>query len=124
MTYEPTHIIARIHLMARIQWCRHQQQLHSVTRRERAGWRAEEDGLVDAVGSRDRTAFMQEKHCSQLTRYQCGLEDGKALLRFSTSTPWGMTGTEGLGSAPLTTPAQVNSRPIQAPQPAHVVARP
>ena len=38
MKYEPTNIISRI------QWCRLQQQLHSVTQDERAGWRAEEAG--------------------------------------------------------------------------------
>ena len=42
MKYESTQIISRI------QWCRLQQQLHSVTQEERAGWRAEEAGLVDA----------------------------------------------------------------------------
>ena len=91
MKYEPTHIISRI------AWCRLQQQLPSVTRDERAGWRAEEAGLVDALGCRDRIAFMREEHRSQFTRYQCGLEDGRALLRLSTLTPCGMTRMEGLG---------------------------
>ncbi|MBK5281531.1 MAG: hypothetical protein JJE16_05535, partial [Nitrospiraceae bacterium] len=115
MMYEPTQIISRI------EWCRLQQQLHSVTREERAGWRAEEAGLVDALGSRERIAFMRREHRSQFTRYQCGLEDGQALLRLSTSTPSGMTRTEGLGQAPLTT--RVTSRPSQAPRPEPVELR-
>ena len=110
MKYESTPIISRI------QWCRLQQQLQSVTRDERAGWRAEEAGLVDALGCRDRIAFMREEHRSQFTRYQCGLADGQALLRLSTSTPCGMTRMEGLGPAPLTTPARVDSSPSQAPR--------
>jgi hypothetical protein len=109
MKYEPTQIISRI------EWCRLQQQLHSVTRDERAGWRAEEAGLVDALGCRDRIAFMRGEHRSQFTRYQCGLEDGQVLLRLSASTFRGTTRMEGLGSSPLTT--WVNSRPSQAPRP-------
>ena len=83
MKYEPTNIIARI------AWCRLQQQLHTVTRDERAGWRAEEAGLVDALGCRDRIALMRKEHRSQFIRYKCGLEDGRALLRLSTLTPGG-----------------------------------
>jgi hypothetical protein len=117
MKYEPTDIISRI------KWCRLQQQLPSVTREERAGWRAEEAGLVDALGNRDRRAFMREEHRSQFTRYQCGLEDGKVLLRFSTLFPSGMTRMEGLGSARSTTPTRVDRRPSQAPPPVHVESR-
>ena len=113
MKYEPTQIISRI------EWCRLQQQLHSVTPDERAGWRAEEAGLVDALGCRSRIAFMRGEHRSQFTRYQCGLEDGQVLLRLSASTSRGTTRMEGL--APLTT--RVNSRPVQAPRPMPVEIR-
>lgn len=109
MTYESTQIISRI------EWCRLQQQLHSVTRDERAGWRAEEAGLVDALGCRDRVAFMRGEHQAQFIRYQRGLEDGQALLRLSMSTPSAMTGMEGWSPAPLMTPALVNRRPSQVP---------
>ena len=107
MKYEPTNINSRI------AWCRLQQQLPSVTREERKGWRAEEAGLVDALFGRDLTAFIRERHRSQFTRYQSGLEDGRALLRLSTLTSCGMTRMEGLGPTPLTTPSRVDSRPIQ-----------
>jgi hypothetical protein len=111
MRCEPTNIISRI------AWCRHQQQLHLLTQEERAGWRAEEDGLMDALFGRNRMASMRETHRSQLARYHCGLEDGMNLLRFSTSTPRGMTGKEGLGATPLTTQDWVDSRPVQASPP-------
>jgi hypothetical protein len=114
MKYEPTNIISRI------AWCRLQQQLHSITKDERAGWRAEEAGLVDALGCRDRIDFMREEHRSQFIRYQCGLEDGRALLRLSTLLPCGMTRMKGLGPTPLTTPAWVDRRPSQAPSRVHV----
>ena len=97
-----------------------QQQLHSVTREERAGWRAEEAGLVDALGCRDRTAFMREEHRSQFIRYQCGFKDGRALLRLSTLTPCGMTRKKGVGPIPLKAQAWVNSRPSQVPRPVYV----
>ncbi len=114
MEYGPRNIISRI------QWCRLQQQLQSITQDERAGWRAEEAGLVDALGCRDRVAFMRKEHRSQFIRYQCGLDDGRALLRLSTPTPSGMTRMEGLDQAPLTTPAWMGRHPSQVPSRGHV----
>ena len=108
MENEPTNIISRI------QWCRLQQQLHSITQDERAGWRAEEAGLVDALGCRDRVAFMRKEHRSHFIRYQCGLEDGRALLRISTPMPRGMTRLEG-SQASLTTPARIGRQLSQVP---------
>src|SRR6059036_2464539 len=104
MKYDPNNIISRI------EWCRLQQQLHSITRDERAGWRAEEAGLVDALGCRDRIAFMREEHRSQFIRYQCGLEDGRAILRLNALTPSGMTRVERVGPTPLTISAWVDRR--------------
>ena len=114
MKYEPTNIISRI------EWCRLQQQLHSITKDERAGWRAEEAGLVDALGCRDRIAFMREEYRSQFIRYQCGLEDGRALLRISALTSCGRMPVEGVDQTPRTASAWVNRRPSQAPAPVHV----
>jgi hypothetical protein len=115
-----SHDVRLYPIMLRIAWCRLQEQLYSITKDERAGWRAEEAGLVDALGCRDRIAFMREEHRSQFIRYQCGLEAGRALLRLNTLLPWGMTPKKGLGPIPLTTPAWVNRRPSQAPSPVHV----
>ena len=117
MMCEPTNIVSRI------QWCRLQQQLPSATQEERVGWRMEEAGLMDALGNRDRTAFMRQEYRSQFPRYQCGLEDGKALLRVSTVFARGMTPMEGLGSARSTTRARVDRRPSHAPPPVHAESR-
>ena len=114
MKHEPMNITSRI------EWCRLQQRLHSITKDERAGWRAEEAGLLDALVCRDRNPFMRVEHRSQYIRYQCGLEDGRALLRLSTLPPCGTTRKERLGPIPLTTPAWVERRPSQAPSPVHV----
>ena len=117
MKYEPTNIILRI------KWCRLQQQLPSVTREEREGWRAEEAGLVDALFGRKRASFVREEHRSQFARYQRGFEDGHALLRVSTAFASGMTPMEGRGSARSTTPARVDRRPSHAPPPVHAESR-
>jgi hypothetical protein len=114
MKYEPNDIISRI------EWCRRQQQLHSVTMDERAGWRAEEAGLVDALGRKDQRVFMKEEYGSNFIRYQCGLDDGRALLRLHRLHPDGMTRMKELGPTPLTPPAWVDRPPSQAPSRVHV----
>ena len=114
MKYDPSNIISRI------EWCRLQQQLHSITKDERAGWRAEEAGLVDALGCRDRIAFMRKEHRSQFIRYQCGFEDGKALLRFQQVNSRRHDTYGGVGPGPRTAPAQVDRRPFQTPSPTHM----
>ena len=117
MEYKPNYIISRL------QWCRFQQQLPSITSDERAGWRAEEAGLIDALGNRERTVFMRKEYPSQFTRYQCGLEDGKALLRLNPPTSAGSTRMEGLRPATLTTSTWVDRRSSQAPPPVHMESR-
>lgn len=101
MKYELTNLISRI------EWCRHQQQLHTLTEDERAGWRAEEAGLRDALAVGGCRAIMREEHQSQFRRYQCGLEDGRALLRIGSLISGGMSPTEGLHPATSTTPTWV-----------------
>ena len=117
MKYEPNNIISRI------EWCRLQQQPPSVTREERAGWRAEEAGLVDALFGKDRTAFMREEHRSQFRRYRRGLEDGQVLLRLQQDTSRWHDTHGGVGPGPLTAPAPGDRRPVQAPPPVHVESR-
>jgi hypothetical protein len=110
-------------ISARIEWCRLQQQLPSVSPDERAGWRAEEAGLVDALFGRDRTAFMREEHRSQFLRYQCGLEDGHTLLCFQQfNSQWHDT-YRRIGPGLLTAPGQVDRRPSQAPPRVHIASR-
>ena len=114
MQYEPSNIISRI------EWCRFQQRLHTVTKDERAGWMAEEAGLVDALDHRDRIAFMREEHSSQFIRYLCGLEDGRALLRLSNRLLWDRARPDGLGLTPITPPAWVDRPSSRAPSRVHV----
>jgi hypothetical protein len=78
---------------------------------------------MDALFGRNRTISMRENHRSQLTRYQCGLEDGIALLRFNTSTPWAMTGMEETSPISLATQSWMDGRPAQAPSPVPVESR-
>jgi len=117
MKYEPNNIISRI------QWCRNQQLLPSVTREEREEWRAEEDGLMDALGYSYRTASMRKKYRSQCTRYRCGFEDGIALLRLSMFSFKGVTRMEGMDVARSTTSARMDHRSSQAPSPIHAESR-
>lgn len=107
MKYEPNNIISRI------EWCRLQQQLHSVTLDERAGWQTEEAGLVDALSGRDRSAYMRAADRLKFIRYECGLEDGRALLRLGRLHPCDMTRMKELGSTPFATPSGVDKPPTQ-----------
>ena len=117
MLFEPNNIISRI------EWCRCQQLLPSVTREEREGWRAEEAGLKDALLGRDRAAVVREEHRSQFTRYQRGFEDGHALLSFQqVNFRWHDT-YGGVGPGPRTAPAQMERRPSPAPPPGHMESR-
>jgi hypothetical protein len=114
MIFDPNNIISRI------EWCRLQQQLQSVMREEREGWRAEETGLEDALFGRDRAAVARDEHRSQFTRYQRGFEDGQALLRFQQVNSRRHDTYGGVGSSPRTVPAQVDRRPFQTPSPTHM----
>ena len=114
MKYEPNNIISRI------EWCRRQQQLHSVTMDERTGWRAEEAGLMDALGHKDRRAFLKEEYGSNFIRYQCGLEDGRALLRLHRLYPSSTIRVKELSSVPLTTQVCVSKPSSQATSRVHV----
>jgi hypothetical protein len=82
---------------------------------------------VDALGCRDRIDFMRQEHQVQFMRYLCGLEDGQALLRLSTSTPCGMTRMHdtygGAGPNPAHHPGPGGRHPFLAPPPMHPVHR-
>lgn len=67
---------------ARIEWCR-KQEAQACTRAELEGWRAEEEGLRDALLNRDRTNQHRYSPPGVLERYATGLEDGRALIRIA-----------------------------------------
>jgi hypothetical protein len=71
--------------ITRIEWCQRQRE-QARTQAEREGWRAEEEGLRDALRNRDRT--YQYRHSPPgvfdvFERYAMGHEDGRALIRLA-----------------------------------------
>ena len=67
-------------LIARINWCG-QQRRQSRSQAQLEGWRAEEEGLRDALFKRDGTYQHRDSPPSVFERYVMGLEDGRALIR-------------------------------------------
>lgn len=66
----------------RIDWCR-RQIAQARTEPEVAGWRAEEDGLRDALLNSDHTEAYRLCPPEIRERYVLGLQDGTALLATS-----------------------------------------
>jgi hypothetical protein len=64
----------------RIVWCR-RQRARACSEAERTAWRAEEDGLRDAVLHRDHVDKYRAHSPNVLERYLLGFHDAKALLR-------------------------------------------
>jgi hypothetical protein len=71
---------ATISIAARIQWCR-RQSTQACTPLEIAEWRAEAEGLQDALLHRDHTNQYQWGSPTVFERYALGLQDGQAVLR-------------------------------------------
>jgi hypothetical protein len=67
-------------ITARIEWCR-QQSTRMCAPLEIAEWRAEAEGLEDALLHRDHTTQYQQGSPSVFERYALGLQDGQAVLR-------------------------------------------
>lgn len=67
-------------ITARIVWCR-RQSMESWELLEIAGWRAEAEGLKDALLHRDHTTVYQQGPPRMFERYALGLQDGQAVLR-------------------------------------------
>ena len=84
-------------IASRIDWCRRQStQAHAPL--EIAGWRAEAEGLEDALLHRDHTSLYQQGPSCVFVRYVTGLQDGRALSRTTagksraTSAVWNASG--------------------------------
>ena len=71
-----------ISLVTRIEWCR-RQGAHAHAEPELEGWRAEEEGLRDAILNTDRTYQYRYSPTAVFERYAMGLEDGRALMRLA-----------------------------------------
>ena len=68
------------YITARIEWCR-RQSTQVCAPLESADWRAEAEGLQDALLHRDHTTQYQQGSPSVFERYVLGLPDGRAVLR-------------------------------------------
>lgn len=64
----------------RIEWCRRQRTL-ACTQPELEQWRAEEDGLRDALLHRDHMMQYRYAPADVFARYAMGLHDGQVMLR-------------------------------------------
>lgn len=69
-------------IMSRIEWCR-QQRTQARTEAEMEGWRAEEEGLRDALLNSDHTNDYRYSPPDVCERYAMGFGDGQALIRLS-----------------------------------------
>ena len=69
-------------ILSRLEWCR-QQSMQAPTQSEREGWRAEEEGLRDALFQRDHSESYRDCSPGAFERYVIGLEDGRALNRLA-----------------------------------------
>ncbi len=67
-------------ISARIAWCRRQRD-QARTESEAEEWRAEENGLRDALLNMDRADAYRVSTAEVLRRYTLGLRDGRALLQ-------------------------------------------
>jgi len=67
-------------LTFRIAWCR-EQMAQASTEFELDGWRAEEEGLRDALLNRDYTDHYRLSPPEIFERYVRGMQDGTILLR-------------------------------------------
>jgi hypothetical protein len=80
MAYATASIVSRIH------WCR-RQSTQACAPLEIAGWRAEAEGLQDALLHRDHTTQYQQGSPRVFERYALGLQDGQAVLRTAAVLP-------------------------------------
>jgi hypothetical protein len=67
-------------IVSRIEWCRRQKK-QARTPLEFAGWRAEEEGLRDAILKTDHTKQYRQSPPVVFERYAMGLQDGQVLMR-------------------------------------------
>ena len=74
--------MTRRSILSRLEWCR-QQSMQAPTQSEREGWRAEEEGLRDALFHRNHSESYQNRSPCVFERYAIGLEDGRALNRLA-----------------------------------------
>jgi hypothetical protein len=67
-------------IVTRIEWCRRQKS-RARTPLEFERWRAEEEGLQDAIHKTDHTNQYRQSPPGVFERYAMGLQDGQVLMR-------------------------------------------
>jgi hypothetical protein len=67
-------------IISRIAWCQEQEK-RARSEPELEGWRAEEEGLRDALHYIDQRNRYQDCPPAVFQRYVMGFEDGQALIR-------------------------------------------
>jgi hypothetical protein len=77
----------------RIVWCR-RQRAQARTGLEMEAWRAEEEGLRDAVLRRDHGSKYWGRSPILFERYVLGFQDGRALMRVARANRFGQTATQ------------------------------
>ena len=70
---------------SRIVWCR-RQRATACSQFELEAWRAEEEGLRDAVLYRDHVNKYRHRSSKLFERYLLGFQDAKALMRAARAT--------------------------------------
>ena len=91
------------YIASRIEWCR-RESTQVCAPLESAGWRAEAEGLHDALLHQDHTTQYQQGPPSVFERYVLGLSDGRAVLRMAavhqhSAPPVHQAGTESKASS-------------------------
>lgn len=74
--------VPNVFIQSRIEWCR-RQKTQARTQLEMERWRAEEDGLLDALLDRDQANQYQYSLPGLFRRYAMGFQDGRALIRLA-----------------------------------------
>lgn len=74
-------VLTNTTILSRIEWCRLQRE-RARTQAEQERWRAEEDGLRDAILNRDHTKYYRFSPPDVIERYALGLQDGRTLIHF------------------------------------------
>ena len=81
------------YIASRIDWCR-RESTQVCAPLESAGWRAEAEGLQDALLHRDHTTQYQQGPPIVFERYVLGLADGRAVLRMAAVHQHGSMGSD------------------------------
>ncbi len=73
-------------IVSRIEWCR-RQRVHAHADSELEEWRAEEEGLRDALLISKHANEYRHGQSGAFERYVMGLQDGEALIRIALRSP-------------------------------------